>query len=1408
MTSGQLTARTSRRTVGLLALIAYLPALLTKPGRMPADTKLFLYLNPGRLIADAPFTWDTRQFGGWVPHQTIAYLWPQGPWYWVFDQLGVPDWVAHRLWIGTLLFLAALGVYWAARLLGMPKHGALAAAVVYQLSPYILPYVSRTSAMLLPWAAVGWLVGLTIRSVTSEHRWRHPALMALVLLSCSAVNATAVMMIAPAPILWLVHALMQRTIGWRRAAGAALRIGGLGLAVSLWWIVMLRAQGAYGADVLAYSESLQATSLTSASTETLRGMGYWLFYVRDPYAFTTTASQAYMESGRAIVISFGLLLVCIAGLALTRWSQRRYAALLVLAGIILAVGVHPIDDASPLMSPLAENSRSSLALAIRSSTRALPVSNFGLALGAGALVAALATTRWRLRSLAPLLVILLAIANLPSLFDGNLVDSALERDETPPAAWLQAADDLSSTSSEFRVLQLPGSEFGAFRWGYTVDPPLPGLTTKPLVTRDLLPLGSPGAMDLLYALDDRMQDHTLDASSIAAVARYLGVDTIWVANDLAFDRFRTPRPEEVADLFRRQPDGLGEPVEYGVAVPNSPNIPMVDETALSSPGIGTPLAPVELVPVRDPVSILRASDRVVVLVGSGDGVVDAAAAGLLQGDEALRYAADLTADDQLDGAIVIITDSNRDRAHHWRSSQDVSGFTETGGDGSDLERIDEGDQRLPVFGFGPNADDQTIATLDGGLVVNASGYGEPFAYRPEQRPAMAVDGDPTTAWVVGDRGEPVGHFISVSTTGGTLHLLQQQSTVANRMITSVRITDGTSGPLDVALGPESLIGEGQSVAVTADVPITITITGVAERDGGTDTGPSAVGFAELGLGVNTEVVRVPITDLATAAGTPTAVVLTRLRVDPRNRWRSDPEQTMQREFTLAAAHEFTVTALLQRNDRAPDSVLDSLDNVSGAISDRHLTGVPSARGVFTADHDMATAWTSPFNEAIGSMLTVPLNGTPMTSLDIMQHLDARHSLITGVKLVANNGASYDVVVPAPDAEGRSTLALPQPITGAQFTLTVTSIDAATTIDRRFGELTTLPVSIRELVSPAIALPVPGGHADDRCDDTLLQIDGQPVGLLLARAGESTLVEGQHVTTCEPLRLSAGTHRISTANGLVGGVDVDQLVLDDGVADVARTTPPVVTVERTRTTRTATVAPCPTGCWLIMGEGFSTGWAASAGSQSLGMSQQIAGGFNGWWLPPSTAPTIVNIEWRAQTPVTIALALSVLAVIGCIALAVGRRRRWRMNPMTPTALVVAEPPSFGRSLWQPVPIRHAILAAVALVGLTGLLVSPSMALVALVPAAAVVVLRRPALAGAGALLLAAAIGARITQRQIVGRYLANAGWPGVWSKLHGPGLLVLTLLVSATLFDRQTTAKGTGQSADQPADQPAGGRNAV
>ena len=126
----------------------------------------------------------------------------------------------------------------------------------------------------------------------------------------------------------------------------------LSIGVSLWWIAMLMIQGRRGADVLAYSESLESVSFTSTSTEVLRGLGYWLFYIRDAFGATTTASLDYLASTKIIVAGLGLLALCLLGLVLTAWEHRRYAALLVASGTILAVGVHPIDDPSPVMSLL------------------------------------------------------------------------------------------------------------------------------------------------------------------------------------------------------------------------------------------------------------------------------------------------------------------------------------------------------------------------------------------------------------------------------------------------------------------------------------------------------------------------------------------------------------------------------------------------------------------------------------------------------------------------------------------------------------------------------------------------------------------------------------------------------------------------------------------------------------------------------------------------------------------------------------------------------------------------------------------------------------------------------------------------------------------------------------------------
>jgi arabinofuranan 3-O-arabinosyltransferase len=1370
---------------GVLALLAYVPALASSPGRMPADTKLYLYLDPGRLISDARWTFDGRQFAGWVPHQMISYLWPQGPWYWLGEAIGLPDWVTHRLWIGTLMAVAGTGVLWAARRLGLGLGAAFAAAVVYQLSPYILPYVSRTSAMLLPWAAVGWVVGLTVGAATRT-RWRDAALAALVVFTVGAVNATALLMIAPAPVLWLLVAAAERQITWRRAGTAAARIGGLSLAVSLWWIVMLVIQGRLGADVLAYSESLESVSFTSTSGEVWRALGYWLTYVRDAYAATTTAARDYLVSGRLIATGFLILLIALAGLVATRWRQRRYAVALVATGVVLGVGVHRFDDPSPLMNALMGDGESGLALALRSSTRAVPVLVLGLALGVGALVDAIGGLRpaaagW-IRIASAAAVALIAVANLPSLTGHRWVDPALDRDESPPAAWSEAAAALDAAASGYRAWQLPGAEFGAFRWGYTVDPPLPGMTTRPLITRDLLPLGSAAAMDLAYAVDDRFQAGTVEPSSIAPLARLLGADTIWVAGDTAFDRFRTPRPELVHDLYAAEPDGLGPPTAYGPSSPNQPEIPMVDEQSVSDGRVGTVVPPVELVPVEDPQPVVRAKNEVVVVVGSGDGVIDAAAAGLIDGHELVRYTGSLTEGElaaAVDaGARVVVTDSNRDRAHHWRSSQDVTGYTESDGTAEpEVLRPDGADERLPFFGDDP-AGGYTVAVQDGPVRAVASAYGEPFAYRPEDRAFMAVDGDPATAWRVADRAPAEGEFIRLETTESIDHVTLRQPAGADavRHVGQVTISVDDRPGVAVELDERSFAGDGQRVDLEPTAgpsAVTITIDSVVVPDPTIGPALAAVGFAEVdvGLGATVEVVRPPrdvVANGVDADATSLTYVFTRLRTRPSDRWRSDPEPALVREVELSSARDLRADITVRLDHRASDEVLADLLGIEGGRASARLTGVPTAAGWAATDDDPATAWITPFGTAVGSSLEVDGAGGE-DEIRLTQRA-GDFSPVTEVRITTGEG-STDLAVPVPGTNGTSVIPLPEPLPAGPATLTITAVEPRFTLDRRYAEPVELPAAIAELSVGARTL-VPD-YVDTGCRGDLVQVDGRAV-LVRVFADAASLLDGEpaEAMLCEDdaIALDTGVHRL-TAPGMTG-LHVDRVVLASGanVPSASAEPRPTATVTSSdRLSRHVVVDDCPDGCWLVLGEGFHNSWSARTKAGGLGDPQLVDGGFNGWWVPPSAGPTEVTLRWTAQRPLDIALVLTVAAALACIALAILDRRR-----TVPDAVPVPALQFPGRREARPILVGVGLAWVVAAV----LLIGPRWGLLALLSAAALVAVGRPRVAGLVTAGIVATIGAVMVWVVHDERPWPDAGWPARFEWLHRWGLFAaVSLLVT-------------------------------
>jgi arabinofuranan 3-O-arabinosyltransferase len=175
--------------------------LLAKPGWVAADTKQYLYLDPGRMLAAASYMWNPSSNLGTVTHENIGYLLPMGPFFWITAHLGIATWVAQRLWVGTILFAAGAGVLFLCRTLALSGPGQVVSALAYMLSPYLLQYVGRMSVILLPWAGLPWLVALAARSLR-QRSWRYPAIFALVVTLVSGVTATGMLYSGLAPLGW------------------------------------------------------------------------------------------------------------------------------------------------------------------------------------------------------------------------------------------------------------------------------------------------------------------------------------------------------------------------------------------------------------------------------------------------------------------------------------------------------------------------------------------------------------------------------------------------------------------------------------------------------------------------------------------------------------------------------------------------------------------------------------------------------------------------------------------------------------------------------------------------------------------------------------------------------------------------------------------------------------------------------------------------------------------------------------------------------------------------------------------------------------------------------------------------------------------------------------------------------
>ena len=162
----------------------------------------------------------------------------------------------------------------------------------------------------------------------------------------SGINASSIIYVGVAPVLWLLYAVVVlRESTWRHALGTALRIALLTLGACLWWMAGLEVEAAYGVNVLKYTETVPSTSATSNPADIIRGLGYWYFYGSDHLGPGPTRPSATPRTSRCWPRPTPCPSLALVAAAFVRWRERAFFL------VLLFVGPGALGRALPLHQP-------------------------------------------------------------------------------------------------------------------------------------------------------------------------------------------------------------------------------------------------------------------------------------------------------------------------------------------------------------------------------------------------------------------------------------------------------------------------------------------------------------------------------------------------------------------------------------------------------------------------------------------------------------------------------------------------------------------------------------------------------------------------------------------------------------------------------------------------------------------------------------------------------------------------------------------------------------------------------------------------------------------------------------------------------------------------------------------------
>ncbi|MFF4355579.1 alpha-(1-_3)-arabinofuranosyltransferase family protein [Streptomyces sp. NPDC001604] len=1310
--------RSRRWLVGFWA-VALLLFLVVHPGRQTFDTKLGVTVDPGAFFSGLGQLWhDQGNFGG-IQDQYAGYLWPMLPFYWLCHAIGLPVWLAERLWLSLIVSVAFWGALRLAERLRVGSSGSrLLAGVAYALWPVFTIVVGSTSAAALPGAFLPWVL---LPLTNERYSARIAALRsALVVPFMGGVNGASTL----ASLLPVGLYLLSRPSGPRQRKLIAWWVPGVIVATAWWWIPLLML-GVYGENFLPYVETSQTTTATMSATEALRGAGNWVAYLH--------FGQAWLPAGWTVAASV-VVVVCsalaaglgLAGLARRDMPERRWLVLTVISTVLVLLAGYGGAFGAPFHGVVQDWLNGGL-VPFRNIYKFQTGPALALVLGLAHVVGIAAEPRGarpvRGRRFAPLIA---AVLILPGLLWPYLNGSILNPGsfQELPKYWKTTADWLEKYSPDSRALVVPATSHGIYTWGSPIDQPLDVLAKSRWAQRDYVPFGTPGNRRAMDAVEDALAS----GSDVPGLADYLsraGIYYVVVRNDLDPDQIGSVPTTTVKRTLEQS--GYARVTGFG---------PVMTGGRIAH---DAPLQVEGLYPRQRAVEIYEPTDKDVPRPGqahllpvSDTAVVSGGPEALLPLASELRGRATVLTGDNHPGIgsppLQVVGDGLRRADTRFGLVSGNTSYTYTSSERNAPDAVQDAGKQphqiLPTKGL----DHQTVAQLRGARSVTASSSGNWLFHLPQYDPVNAFDGNPDTAWAEGAPGSADGQWLRIGFTGSydmpssfKVTPLPQES--VRSAATKVRV-ETEKGARTGFLRPN---GQTQSIKAPAGTTSWMKLTivdSVQRRSGLTGAGFSEIALPHVQV---TRLLRLP-TDADDSDAAATLISLHRTP-DPTGLSATGTEAGLHRRFTTATAGTYEVKAgAVPVSGEALDKLLYQVTPdqqnriVATADSTAALGAGLSARNL--TDGDLTTAWIA------GDRPTIHLSwsGKQPVGEIVLAPAAGLSTRPTQVDISSPDGATIAGV----DENGVTRF---DPITTDHLDITITRTAPLTLHNPVADEDLQLPVGLSEAYIPALdqyrtpqpsdsrPFSLPCGQGPDvAVDGKLYQTSAKGTVRDLTERRTVDVALCQQGRKDGEVELAAGTHRVEA--GDAGPLTLTDVTLTRGTVTEPTAVERQLTIRDWLGDRREVTVGSGAATYLTTYENYNDGWKATLGGKEL-TPVRLDGWQQGWRIPAGAGGT-VKLSYEPATAYQGGLIGGAVGLAVLVGLVVWRRRSPNPDPPQPV------PPLPG--LW---------LGTVALT-VVGVLIAGWIAL--LVPALALLAYRRHALlvpvafvalAGAG---IAAATGA--------------------------------------------------------------------